>query len=162
MRLEQTIMRKNYKILIRRARETDAHDLWCWRNDQSTRRNSLTTKKISFSEHKAWFVKSLKSRFRKIYMATLNRIKIGTVRLDFPEKKIIEVSISIHPQYRNKGLGKQILHQIDSLIKKKYTDRIQKSIIKLSNIASEKLFSTVGYTQIHVVPKLRYSIWIKQ
>ncbi len=155
-------MREHCKILMRRARQIDARDLWYWRNDKSTRENSLTARRVSFDEHKAWFVKSLRSRFRKIYMATLDGIKVGMVRLDFPEKKIVEVSINIHPQYRSKGLGKQILRQIDRFIQRKYANRIQKSIIKLSNFASEKLFSSVGFTQIHVVTELGYSIWIRR
>lgn len=154
-------MPQNHKLLLRKARASDAHDLWEWRNDPFTRSNSLNSKKISFSKHQQWFAKSLKNGSRKIYIASLEGVKVGMVRTDFPGDKVVEVNINMNPAYRGKGLGKRILKMVSDSIRKKYATWIQKAIIKTSNKASERIFSSAGFTKIHQVDRSGYSIWVR-
>ena len=149
------------KLLLRGVIKADSIDLWNWRNDKLTRSNSFKSKKISFKEHKRWFAKSLKNRARRIYVATKGTDKIGTIRLDFLNKKVIELSIMVNPDHRGKNFGKQMLKQLNDSVKEKYVNRIQKAIIKTPNVASEKTFSYAGFTKIHQTHKPAYSIWIR-
>jgi len=152
---------RNIKIYMRKANKLDIIDLWKWRNDKVTRRNSLNTKIIPFKEHQRWFKRSLKNSKCKIYIFETDSDKVGMVRFDFVTQKLAEISININPVFRGKGFGKTILKKAVNFIKRNYKNCIQKASIKFSNRASEKIFSNAKFIKIHDVKELKYSVWIK-
>lgn len=152
---------ENQKILIREAIKTDVDDVWRWRNDKIARANSLDPRRISFQEHKTWFVNQLKKPNSKIYLATKSRKKIGMVRFDFLADDKVEISININPRYRGKGFGKRVLRAMSDLIKDRYTGRTQKAIIKTSNVASERIFAAADFIKVYEIDNPGYSVWVK-
>ncbi|GEM_PF-380746 len=151
----------NHKISIREAAVTDVDDVWRWRNDKVARANSLDPRKISFKEHKLWFINQLTNKNVKIFIALKNKAKVGVIRFDFLANETVEVSINMNPQHRGKGFGKRILKAVSDFIKEEYMSRPQKAIIKTSNLASERIFAEAGFEKIHEVDDPGYSVWIK-
>lgn len=149
------------RYLVREATKADLYDLWHWRNDKVTRWNSLNTKRISFRKHRWWFTRRLKSQDCRIYIMIRNSKKIGAVRFDSLGKRVVQVSIIVNPAFRGRGFGKLMLKKASKLVKSKRPERIQKAIIKDSNLASRKIFSANGFINIHEIKSLGYSIWIK-
>lgn len=150
------------RLILRPVERADSLDLWQWRNDKGTRRHSFAEKRISWPEHQKWFSQSLKSRDRKIYIATQRGKKVGMIRFDFPKNAITEVSINIHPEYRGRGLGRAVLKKASERLAKQYPARLQKARIRDGNPASEKIFAAAGFFKIHDSDKAGYSVWIKQ
>ena len=74
-------------MIFVKANENDWNILLNWRNEKTTRENSLNSKIITEEEHKKWFFSSLKNSNRIIYIVYDNEEKIGTVRIDFEENK---------------------------------------------------------------------------
>ncbi len=153
-------MRRQNELKLRSATLEDAHDLWLWRNDPVTRANSFHGQKISLREHTRWLQKSLRSRRRRIYIATRKGERAGTIRFDFLPPKVIQISINLSPEFRGKGYGKLILKKASDLMIKKYPDHFQKALIKKGNQKSEKVFTSAGFLKIHETEE-GYSVWIR-
>ena len=98
----------NGKIVLRPVKKEDIKDLYNWRNDPVTLRNSFNSDFIEFDEHSQWFEKSLENPNRLIFIALKNNVKVGQVRFDI-EKDIAEVDVTVDTNYRKKGLGSEII-----------------------------------------------------
>ena len=49
-------------IKIRNAINKDIKDIFLWRNDKNTRKNSFNKNFIKFEEHKKWYLESLRDK----------------------------------------------------------------------------------------------------
>jgi len=135
------------RISILRATENDSKDIWEWRNDELTRKMSITTDKLSWETHSSYYEKSLVNQNCYFYLGFLNNcIKIGVCRFDVDvNTNIAEVSINLNPQQRSKKLSSQLLSQaITKFCEERNTDLA--ATIKKSNIASIKCFTKCGFT----------------
>ena len=155
-------MPRGPELRLRKVSQGDLRDLWQWRNDRFARLNSVNRKTISPAEHRKWFLKSLRDPRRKIYIGLLNKNKVGMVRFDFYRDQIIEVSINMNPDFRRRGLGEEFLKASSDRIKKKFSGWIQKALIKPSNPASEKIFSSTGFVKIHGAGEHNPAIWVRR
>ena len=61
-------------IKIRNALNKDIKDIFLWRNDKNTRKNSFNKNFIKFEEHKKWYLESLRDKKKIIYIG-LNKEK---------------------------------------------------------------------------------------
>ena len=94
-------------LTIRRVTAGDARLLFDWRNDPETRMQSGTTEAFEWGEHVAWLEKSLKNSRRILCIAENDAgTPIGTVRADLREDGFTEISYTIAPNWRGKGLSK--------------------------------------------------------
>lgn len=133
-------------IRFRDATQTDLKQLLDWRNDQATIENSVQNKKVTLEEHTAWFEKSLQNKNRDILIAEakVNFFwkKIGTVRYDTdPANKTTELSWTLSPQFRGRGLGFRMVNEATLRHSDKLICRI-----KDQNSSSLKIANKIGYT----------------
>jgi len=126
---------------LRLATINDAELLLNWRNDELTRANSFNDKVISIQDHLEWFHKSLASRLRKIYIAEINNIPIGTIRVDINDDNSRELSWIIAPSQRGYGYGTKILSTFVSMYPSVYIAQI-----KEKNTPSIKMVTSCGFT----------------
>lgn len=122
--------------------------IWQWRNDPSTRNNSLKTKPITWIDHATWYQKILKDQNSKMYVSFFNNIPIGVVRFDIKnaQMRTYNININIAPQSRGKGFGKTLLNK--SIIKLRQEDPFLVRIsaeVKKENLLSNKLFLSSGF-----------------
>lgn len=97
---------------LRLAKGGDCRILFDWRNEESSRLQSIkNTKPIPWETHTAWFEKSLVNSNRQIYLAEVDGEAVGMIRADKDEKGY-ELSWIIDSRFRGKGYGKQMLSQI--------------------------------------------------
>jgi len=138
---------KCQRITVLRATENDSKDIWEWRNDELTKKMSITTDSVSWETHSSWYQKSLVNQNRYLYIGFLNDSeKIGMCRLDLDSNtNISEVSINLNPQHRSKKLSSQLLSQtIAKYLEDKNTDLVAR--IKKTNILKIKCFAKCGFT----------------
>lgn len=142
------------KLYLRPATMDDAEELFLWRNDPDTRRNSRTTAPAQWEGHIAWLQKTVSGGVpgRKLYVAQdAAGQPVGTVRSDEdPADGLTELSYTTAPSARGKGFGKAMVLQFvqENLQGKKLKATIKKG----GNEASEKIARALGLTPDHEAP----------
>src|SRR3989338_9841481 len=104
----------NGNLRIRPSNKDDARLLFDWRNDKDTRAMSGSTAPLVWESHLEWFTKVLSGGFpgRSIYIIESEEgEQIGTVRSDERDDGRTEVSYTVAPQWRGRGLGKHMVLQ---------------------------------------------------
>ena len=134
-------------LQIKKATLDDSRDVWSWRNDDTTRRMSITTDEISWESHNNWFEKSLLSMDKFLYVGLLESdgTKVGICRFDIDSNEdIAEVSMNLNPNKRGQGLSSKFLSEaIRSFFKERQIDLV--AAIKKQNVASIKCFTKCGF-----------------
>lgn len=126
------------KLSLRLARLEDAPLLLAWRNDETTRRNSIVQDVISSKQHEKWLAESLTNPARQLFIAQINDTAIGTVRVD-SNADVKTISWTLAPEHRGKGLAKEMV--------KFLVDKLNGSILAQilpDNIASIRVAEHAG------------------
>lgn len=135
------------RLIVRRAQADDARDLWLWRNDAETRRNSKSTDPVLWADHQNWFARALNDDARRIYVASLDGRSIGTARFDAmdggPGRWL--VSIALAPDARGRGLGGHLLAKACEQIAVDCDVSALDAEIRYENMASQRIFSACGF-----------------
>lgn len=136
-------------ITARRAGLDDASQLFEWRNDPAVRAASRTTAAFTWSSHLAWFRSALENSGRVMTIVESSGRPAATVRFDrLPERSDAwEVSITVSPDFRGKGMAGQALRAAEELLLREYPDAAVSLVAEmlLSNHASRRLFAAAGY-----------------
>jgi RimJ/RimL family protein N-acetyltransferase len=109
-----------------------------WRNDLSTREASHSTALIDKNEHVQWLKRTLENENRKLYIAEVDGVPIGTVRADY-ENPGYELSWTVSPQKRGLGLGRKMVRHLAESI----TEPIRAEI-KEGNMGSIHIAEAAG------------------
>jgi RimJ/RimL family protein N-acetyltransferase len=135
------------KIAFRPATLEDAELLLAWRNDPTTRQSSIQQAEISFEEHVQWLSRSLASPSRQLFVALYEGRAAGMVRFDQLGEAPLEVgteasemSWSVAPEHRGRGLGKWIVKAALALRPGTLVAQIRHE-----NLASRKIAEFVGF-----------------
>ncbi|PKQ06461.1 MAG: N-acetyltransferase [Alphaproteobacteria bacterium HGW-Alphaproteobacteria-12] len=132
---------------FRRATILDARLLYDWRNDPATRENSISRDRVDYETHLAWLEQSLADPARRIFIVEDEAgVSVGTIRVDGRqdggEGKVgaAELSWTVSPDCRGKGLGKAMLLGFVRLHDGAYTAQI-----KARNLQSMKIAGHAGF-----------------
>jgi glycosyltransferase involved in cell wall biosynthesis len=96
-------------LIIRPATEKDAQVLFEWRNDEETRRQSKTSEIVKWEDHLNWLAALLQNNRRTLAIAEIENESVGTVRADQRDDGFTEISFTIAPAWRGKGIGKRMV-----------------------------------------------------
>ncbi len=132
------------------AKKSDWKILLEWRNDITTRENSISSDIISEEEHRNWFLNSLNNSNRKIYIVVEKDNLIGTTRADKVNGTTI-ISWTVAPNARGKGYGKLM---VGLLVKSLYGKIL--AIVKENNIPSKEIAKYAGLSLNKKERKLLY------
>lgn len=128
-------------VILRKAGVEDSDLLLAWRNDEATRMNSLNSTPIHADEHAHWLDRSLRSTDRSIFIVEESGIPIGTVRIDSLPDGQRDLSWTIAPERRGRGIGKQVVKKaVDE-----HPDWVFVARIKSTNTASIKIAEHAGF-----------------
>ena len=137
-------------IKVRKAELSDSKTIFEWRNDKLTREMSHTTDIVDWEGHSNWFASSLENENRRLLLCVdKNDLKkIAVVRFDVDSSRAL-VSINLAPDMRGKGISKQCLCEAITSFKHDFTQvNVLDAEIKLKNIASQRLFESVGFLNV--------------
>jgi len=133
---------------IKLAEKCDAKDVFSLSNDSEVRKNSFNTNVITWEDHIKWFKNKIVSEGCVFFVIRSDENKfIGQIRFDSitEEKKTYIVSISVHKDFRGKGLGSKLLKEsIDRLFDNFDAKKIYAYIQEI-NKPSLKTFNKIGY-----------------
>lgn len=131
-------------IKIRKAFFVDSEDLLRWRNDETTRINSITSDIISPLDHEKWFDNSLKASNKFLFIGELDedREKIGVCIFDLNIKlNTCKISINLNPKMRGLGFSAKLLSSAITAFKlENFIDINIEAVIKKNNSASIRCF----------------------
>ena len=150
-RVISTMLNKSANCLrLRPAKEEDCYLLWEWANDPKVRKESFSSKFISWRDHTKWFRKKLSDPDCYHYILLGKKeLPIGQVRFDTANDEA-EISITIAPIYRNRGYGTEGIHIASQRLFQETTIIKIYANIKPNNNASICAFMKAGYTSIGI------------
>lgn len=138
------------KVLLTPAKQSDAKIAFPWRNAAITRRFFRDPRKLTLSEHIAWWSQALSRADRNLLIARLGRVNVGVLRLDWDaERPQAEVSIYLDPNYAGLGLGKHMLRELSLWVQASTPDpKRLVAEIHPDNLASRRAFESAGYRRL--------------
>ncbi|WP_181773491.1 GNAT family N-acetyltransferase [Amycolatopsis pittospori] len=131
----------------REATEADAGLLLEWRNDPRTRQASRSSGVVALDEHSAWLRGVLESPERVLYVVELDGSPVGTVRFDREDEGVWEISITVAPESRGRGLSGAVLAEGERAFTAGHRVRMVLAAVHQDNAASAALFDRAGYTE---------------
>ena len=137
-------------IKTRKAELTDSKTIFEWRNDQLTRAMSHNTDVVDWEGHSTWFASSLENKNRLLLLCEdkNDAKKIAVVRFDVNSPRAL-VSINLAPDVRGEGISKQCLRGSIASFRNEFPQvTALDAEIKLRNIASQRLFESVGFFNV--------------
>lgn len=146
-------------IFIREAKETDSQAVFEWRNDIVSRQMFHSTNEVSWPDHMAWFAASLKNekRLMLICCESDKNDRVGIVRFEIEGRSAL-ISINLAPEKRGRNLSRACLTgALDYLAQKHPENGCVVAEIKKINIASRKIFESLGFAELS--DRLDYAIY---
>lgn len=148
----------------RLASASDSELLLSWRNDELTRRWSRSTAEVEREDHLAWLIASLERRDRRLLVVELDGVPIGTVRWDQLSNLDWEVSITVDPDSRGRGVGACVLAAGERWLEAWVGDAVGAvAWLRPENQASARLFAGCGYErtpELDKPPVLAHRRWL--
>ncbi len=135
------------EIIFRKVKLNDIWDIYKISNDKSVREISFNSNYIEKIDHKNWFLKNWGNNFHVI---EFRGKVIGQTRFKVnKENNEAIVSISLHKNYRQLGLGKLLLTKsLEKFLEENMEIDKVIALIKKANYNSKALFEIIGFKQI--------------
>jgi len=134
-----------FDLPLREVKKDDVEIYWNWANDETVRKFSLSSERITWDEHKSWFAEKIDDKNSYMFLAlSPGLIPIGQIRFDIKNNEA-EIDVSIVKKKRGLGIGKAI---IKAGIKKFLSLRPEAYLaahIKSDNRASIEAFMGAGF-----------------
>ncbi len=142
------------EFIFRKATNADLERLLEWRNDPLTRQNSKNSEPVSRKTHEAWLRFSLENQDRRLFIAEVSGKPVGTVRLDRSADEW-ELSWTVAPATRGKGLGKEMVKEATKLVSGGMIAQVKEGNVASLRIAEYAGFTPVGKTGEMVLLRLK-------
>lgn len=95
------------ELFYRKVKISDSKILFEWKNEKTSRSNSLNKTKICWDEHLKWFTEKINNSNVEMYIFHKFN-NVGLLRLENFKNKT-KISFSVDYFYRGKGIGKKII-----------------------------------------------------
>jgi RimJ/RimL family protein N-acetyltransferase len=128
------------ELQLRPATMDDSELLLVWRNDPAVRQASHDQSEIGLHAHQIWLRESLENPDRKIFIAEMGDVPVGTVRSDFHDGTY-ELSWTVAPEAREQGIGKLMVSMLAAQIEEPI-----RAEVRIGNVASVRIAEHVGMT----------------
>ncbi|WP_406640073.1 N-acetyltransferase family protein [Amycolatopsis sp. WGS_07] len=135
-------------VIARDATEADAELLLAWRNDPATRKSSRSTGVIDLDAHLRWLRGVLAAPGRMLLVLEEAGKPVGTVRFDDEGGREWEVSITLAPESRGRGLSRAVLDAGERTLAARTDATAVLAAVHEENAASAALFEHAGYLEV--------------
>lgn len=136
------------EIVKRPATRSDSELILRWRNSSSARKVSQSANELSAAEHAIWFESRIdRLSSEPFWIMSKGGKDLGFVRLDFSDSghDSFAISIFVEPEFREEGIGKQILGLALNAVYAEHGIYQYRAVIKRDNLVSIKLFESFGF-----------------
>ncbi|MCH6469664.1 bifunctional UDP-2,4-diacetamido-2,4,6-trideoxy-beta-L-altropyranose hydrolase/GNAT family N-acetyltransferase [Sinomonas terrae] len=132
-------------IAVRPATLSDAAQLFYWRNHPSVRAVSRSTGELQWDGHVAWLERALQRSDVVLLLAEADGLAAGTVRFDAHGDRDWEVSITLAPAARGRGIARTVLRAAEDRFRREHPEATLHAVMRTSNEPSYRLFVGAGY-----------------
>jgi len=133
------------RIVLRPGGPEDLMPLWRLANQPSVRHNSLHPARIPWEEHKAWFASRWQSPDTRIWVMEVEGLLLGQVRYQRTEPQMAEISYSVTPPFRRRGLGTRLIADTWRQAAAEMGLRRLRAVVRAENEASARTFRKLGF-----------------
>ncbi|MFJ4232849.1 bifunctional UDP-2,4-diacetamido-2,4,6-trideoxy-beta-L-altropyranose hydrolase/GNAT family N-acetyltransferase [Cellulosimicrobium cellulans] len=150
----EDVFRKRSEMLLpdglvaRPATSGDALVLLRWRNDPSVRAVSRSSELVPWREHRTWLAGVLDDPARRLYVIEHGGVRVATVRFDLLDAGEWEVSITLAPEARGRGLAGAVLSAAEVAFTAGEPGATLVAAILPDNAPSQRLFVRAGYQHV--------------
>ncbi|MBC7952778.1 MAG: UDP-2,4-diacetamido-2,4,6-trideoxy-beta-L-altropyranose hydrolase [Rhodospirillaceae bacterium] len=145
-------------LRLRRAGWDDSDDLLAWRNDPQTRATARNTGLVPVENHLAWLTAVLADPNRLLLVGEQAGEKVGTIRFDRQDEDSWEVSITVAPSARGRGMGNRLLAAGIAIQPKLLDGGVLLATVGTGNMPSRRIFETNGFTLVDEAEGWRHYI----
>ncbi|KQR38824.1 bifunctional UDP-2,4-diacetamido-2,4,6-trideoxy-beta-L-altropyranose hydrolase/GNAT family N-acetyltransferase [Microbacterium sp. Leaf159] len=131
-------------LAVRTATPDDASLLFEWRNDPATRLNSRAQGALDWDSHRDWVARSIADVDRSLLIVESGGTALATCRWDRRSESDWEVSITVAPSARGRGLAASVLASAESALPARAPCRML-AVVHADNAPSLRLFQKAGY-----------------
>lgn len=143
----EELLSSRASLAVRPATLSDASQLFHWRNEPSVRAASRSTEELRWDDHVAWLDKVLGRPDVVFLMAEADGNAVGTVRFDSCGERDWEVSITLAPGSRGRGLARKVLASAEQSFLAGHPRAVLRAVMRTSNEPSYRLFLGAGYRE---------------
>jgi len=138
-------------FVLRAVEMRDAELLFEWRNDPETYQHFRNARPVEWGEHTAWLQKSLDMGSKRILqIVEVESHSAGVIRADVQDDGSYEISYTIAPEWRGKGIGKKAVIQF---AKEHLHDTSIIATVEKGHHASESLARSLGLSPREELPR---------
>lgn len=127
-------------IVLRDAAEADLALLYAWRHHPETRQFCRRQDPLSWEDYIAELRGVMTAEGSHLLVAEHGGHSVGVLRLD-GSMEDVEISITVAPGLRGRGFGRAMLEEM----KRRFPDYEFSAYILADNVASGRLFGSVGF-----------------
>ena len=132
---------------LRPATREDSDRLLAWRNDPDAVRTSMTGSPVSPGEHALWVDDRLRRPLPRLWIAEVDGIAVGQVRLDVDDQGAGVVSIAVAREHRGRGLAAAMLDALAGIAAGDPNVHRLIARVREDNAPSLRAFRRAGYDQ---------------
>jgi UDP-2,4-diacetamido-2,4,6-trideoxy-beta-L-altropyranose hydrolase len=133
---------------IRNASASDVMSYFNWVNDPKVRDSALQSTPIDFATHVQWFEQRLIDPRSKLLIMEIGGLPVAQLRLESKDG-IINIDYSVDELVRGRGWGRHLIEMGMQSLTRGDRDRHDiRAVVKLENIASQKIFESLGFTEL--------------
>lgn len=138
-----------FELSIRDLQDSDALEIYRWRNNEITVKYSKTGRGVGPEEHSEWFKNVISSSKYLVKIALMNEKPIGIItftKIDMVNH--FEISINISPEFRKRGLATKFLSLSERELIKKVGECTLRALVLANNKDSIIFFEKSNYRLI--------------
>lgn len=132
------------RLSTRPATIADARMLFDWRDDPVTRAGSRVQDPLDWNTHVGWLSAAVADQDRQLLIVESDSSDVATVRWDRRAERDWEVSITVAPDHRGRGIASAVLAAAEHALIADAPCRLLAGI-HVDNTASKRLFERAGY-----------------
>jgi UDP-2,4-diacetamido-2,4,6-trideoxy-beta-L-altropyranose hydrolase len=133
-------------LTVRRVQAQDCRLLWNWANDSQTRAASFNSAWIPWAEHRHWLSHKLEDPDCVLLMLEHKQLgPIATVRFHPRGDFASEISLTISPKWRARGLAKYVLEKSVAVALERPALQQVHAFVKPGNKSSAHAFQRAGF-----------------
>ena len=132
-------------LRLRRASADDEARLLEWRNDPQTRAMAIAQDPVPLADHRRWLATRLDDPDTRLTIAEHEGTPVGTVRLDRRGADEAELSITIAPAARGRGLARPAIDLGVEHARGEWGVTRVTARIRSENAASLRAFAAAGF-----------------
>jgi RimJ/RimL family protein N-acetyltransferase len=135
-------------LRLRRASADDEARLLEWRNDAQTRAMAIARAPVPLADHRRWLDVRLRDADTLLMIAEEDGAPVGTVRLDRHGPGEAELSITIAPAARGRGLARPAIELGLEHARREWGVEHVTAQIRSENAASLRAFAAAGFEPV--------------